>query len=81
MKIILNKNIEGHNSKLILLDDCITVAIIVDNKQIDTLGGTTYKAVMSDEWLKNAILESNVHNYLYKKEVKKQSEELAKVLF
>lgn len=81
MNTILSKNIEGHNSKLVILEDNNTVAIIIDGEKIDSLGGTTYKAITSDEWLKHAILESNVRNYLHKKEIRKQSEELAKIFF
>lgn len=79
MREILSKNIDGHDSKLVLLNDNKTVAILLDGKQIGSLAGTTYKSITSDGWLKDALIESKVNNYLYKKQLRERSEELAKI--
>lgn len=81
MKTLLQRKVDGHNSKLVLLDDNKSIAIILDNKQVKMLGGTTYESIKSDEWLKEALLQSVAHNTVHKKELRERMLELAKVVF
>lgn len=64
--VVLEKSIEGRKCQLVLLDDTITIEVVVDGEVIES--EKAWEAMRNDDWLQDSYLKMVVSSYLKSKD-------------